>query len=70
MEKIEKMEYQIIELNKLESFKIRGFRQNTIDKLTERIKDGYNPARPLYVHNIIYMVIGIVIILVFINGIL
>ena len=41
--------YQIIQVSKLQRFSIRDIRQGVVDKLMERLKDGYNPARPLTV---------------------
>ena len=43
------MEYRVMKVAELTPFPIRDIRANVVSKLTERIKDGYNPARPLSV---------------------
>jgi DNA modification methylase len=43
------MEYQLINVNKLTQFERRDLRISVIEKLHERIKSGYNPARPITV---------------------
>lgn len=43
------MEYQELKVAKLKSFAIRDIRDSVITKLKERIKEGFNPARPLSV---------------------
>jgi DNA modification methylase len=43
------MEYQLINVNKLTQFERRDLRSSVIEKLHERIKSGYNPARPITV---------------------
>ncbi len=41
--------YQTIEVSRLQRFPIRDIRQSVVEKLTERLTEGYNPARPLSV---------------------
>lgn len=43
------MEYKTINIEQLEQFNRRDLRQDVIEKLTERIAKGFNPARPLTV---------------------
>ncbi len=43
------MKYQLINVNELTSFERRDLRSSVIEKLHERIKSGYNPARPITV---------------------
>lgn len=43
------MNYQLINVNELTSFERRDLRSSVIEKLHERIKSGYNPARPISV---------------------
>ena len=43
------MEYQLINVNELTQFERRDLRSSVIEKLHERIKSGYNPARPITV---------------------
>ena len=52
------MEYRLMKVAELQSFPIRDIRANVVSKLTERIREGYNPARPLTVveHNGNYIV--------------
>jgi site-specific DNA-methyltransferase (adenine-specific) len=46
------MEYRILKVKDLHEFAIRDIRQNTVDKLKERIeKHGYNNSRPLTIVN-------------------
>lgn len=41
------MEYRVMKVAELQPFLIRDIRANVVSKLTERIQEGYNPARPL-----------------------
>ena len=52
------MEYRLMKVAELQPFPIRDIRANVVSKLTERIREGYNPARPLTVveHNGNYIV--------------
>ena len=52
------MEYRVMKVVELKPFPIRDIRANVVSKLTERIREGYNPARPLTVveHNGNYIV--------------
>ena len=43
------MNYQVVNVTELKPFPIRDIRANVVSKLTERIQEGYNPARPLSV---------------------
>ncbi|MCF8009249.1 MAG: ParB N-terminal domain-containing protein [Halanaerobiales bacterium] len=43
------MKYKELKVTELKPFKIRDLRGSVITKLTERIKGGFNPARPLSV---------------------
>jgi len=43
------MEYKTISIDQLEQFNRRDLRPDVIEKLTERIAKGFNPARPLTV---------------------
>ena len=43
------VDYQILNLDQLLSFNIRDIRLQVIERLKERIKQGYNPAKPLTV---------------------
>lgn len=42
-------EYKIVTIDKLQPFLIRGIREGVLEQLRERIKAGFNPARPLTV---------------------
>ena len=52
------MEYRVMKVAELKPFPVRDIRANVVSKLTERIREGYNPARPLTVveHNGNYIV--------------
>ena len=43
------MEYRVMKVAELKPFPVRDIRANVVSKLTERIQEGYNPARPLSV---------------------
>jgi DNA modification methylase len=43
------MNYQMLKVSELQPFPIRDLRSGVLEKLKERIKEGYNPARPLSV---------------------
>lgn len=43
------MKYQVLKVAELKPFPIRDIRANVVSKLTERIAEGFNPARPLSV---------------------
>jgi len=43
------IEYKILDVNELTYFTIRDIRQNAVDELVERFKNGYNPSKPLTV---------------------